>query len=319
MGVMTQMGGVPVRCNSYSILGGYTMKWILVLACAILMACSLSAAPAVADTGPTLSVNPSLNRAFLVLDNGRTVTMDAATRTFTLRTAQGQTATVSFAQVAQFETSIPAEQQALVDEWIALVTDSGNEFTLTDSHQPTLAVSEPGLPGPPGYVDPYSLPGDGPILMREPGGSINGATQSTPGDPEENDCLLVPCGCRFGNCWPGHGYPFGMGMIYYSEDGSGGLGEKSEARQLCEADHREAWIAARASYCTNQSLWGWTAAIAGGRAAATCSAAAISSGAALAPCALEMAAFGAAAAHWVEARRMCTTTYPGSGLACAGL
>lgn len=245
--------------------------------------------------------------------------MDASTRTFTLRTASGQIATVSFAQVAQLETSIPAEQQALVDQWIALVTDPGNEFTLTDSQQPTLAVSEPGLPGPPGYVDPYSLPGAGPTLMREPGGSINGATQSTPGDPEGGDCLLVPCGCRFGNCWPGHGYPFGMGMIYYSEDGSAGLGEQSEARQLCEADHREAWIAARASHCTDQSSFGWSAVFLGGKAATSCGAAALSSGAAIAPCAFDLALFATAAAHWVDARRMCTTTYPGSGTACAGL
>lgn len=283
------------------------------------MACSLSAAPAVADTGPTLSVNPNLSRAFLVLDNGRTVTMDASTRTFTLRTASGQIATVSFAQAAQFETSIPTEQQALVDQWIALVTDSGNEFTLTNSNQPTLAVSEPLLPGPPGYLDPYSLPGDGPMLMLEPAGSLSGSTQSIPGEPEDGDCELVPCSCQFGSCWPGHGYPFGMGIIYYSEDGSSGLGEKSKARQLCEADHREAWIATRASYCTNQSFWGWTAALAGGKAAVTCSAAALSSGAAIAPCAIDMAAFGAAAAHWVDARRMCTTSYPGSGLDCAGL
>lgn len=54
-----------------------------------------------ADTGPTLSVNQSLHSAYLVLDDGKIVTMDGTTRTFTLRTPQGQTGTVSFEQVAQ--------------------------------------------------------------------------------------------------------------------------------------------------------------------------------------------------------------------------
>ena len=110
------------------------MKRISVLASAILMACSLTAAPAAADTGPTLSVNPDLSSAYMVLDDGKIMTMDAATQTFTLRTAQGQTATVSFQQVAQLETSIPTEQQALVNEWIAMLDNPSNTFTLTDSH-----------------------------------------------------------------------------------------------------------------------------------------------------------------------------------------
>lgn len=57
------------------------MKRISVLASAILMACTLINAPAVADTGPTLSVNPALTSAYMVLDDSRTMTMNAATPT----------------------------------------------------------------------------------------------------------------------------------------------------------------------------------------------------------------------------------------------
>ncbi|NGX15172.1 hypothetical protein [Wenzhouxiangella sp. XN24] len=126
------------------------MRRLTALASATLTACSLSIAPVMADTGPTLSINPDLSRGFLVLDNGNTVTMDGVTQRFTLTTPQGGVLHLTFEEVAASHTGVPAEQQSLINQWVSTVTNPDNMFTSTDSHEPTLAVTSGGLPGSPG-------------------------------------------------------------------------------------------------------------------------------------------------------------------------
>lgn len=295
------------------------MKRISVLASAILMACSLTAAPAAADTGPTLSVNPDLSSAYMVLDDGKIMTMDAATQTFTLRTAQGQTATVSFQQVAQLETSIPTEQQALVNEWIAMLDNPSNTFTLTDSHQPTLAVSQGGLEPPPGEWKIEGVPGGGSHSTFMTGDEFGASTQSFPSGPGDGDCLLVPCSCRTGSCWPGRPWGSGGGMEYSVDGGRSGPGEQSKRRQECEADHEAAFIAQQGASCALLGSLGWATGVAMGTAAVTCGAAGATSGAALVPCASSFASFVGAAMSYISARQTCRSHYHGSGTACVGL
>lgn len=270
-----------------------------------------------ADTGPTLSVNQALHSAYLVLDDGKIVTMDGTTRTFTLRTPQGQTGTVSFEQVAQWETAVPAEQQALVNEWVSMLNDPSNNFTFTNSHQPTLALSESSLPPPPGSVIIQGLLGSGHDLQLGVQGGLDSSTLSMP----RYNCDLAPCSCQVGDCFPGHGQPWGLwGMIYYSLDGAGGgSGRASKAKQNCLADHEAAWMSQQGASCALMSSLGMAAGIAGARAFTTCLAAGATSGAALAPCAFNMAAFAAAATGYTNARLMCRSTYPGAGNNCAGL
>lgn len=294
------------------------MKRISVLASAILMACSLTAAPAAADTGPTLSVNPDLSSAYMVSDDGRTMTMDAATQTFTLRTAQGQTATVSFQQVAQMETSIPTEQQALVDEWISMLNNPSNTFTLTDSHEPTLAVSQGGLEPPPGEWKIQGVPGGGSHSTFITGDEFGASTQSFPSGPGEGDCLLVPCSCRSGSCWPGRPWGSGGGLVY-SVDGGSGLGEQSVARQECEADHEAAFFTQQGAACVSMGQRGGTTAVFGALAVASCAVAGGTSGAALAPCARNFSLFVVSAMSYISARQTCRSHYHGSGTACQGL
>jgi hypothetical protein len=274
-----------------------------------------------ADEAPTLSVNPALNRAYLILDDGKTVTMDATTRMFTFRTASGQTATVSFEQVAQLETPIPADQQALLNEWVSIINNPSNTFTLTDSHEPTLGLSESGLPPPPGFVDIQGHPGIGYNSMLSIQGGLDALTQGTQGGPV-TDCAFVPCSCQFGECYPGSGQPWGLwGMIYYSLDGGGGggPGRSSEAKQRCLRDHESAWLSQQGASCALMNGLGMTAAYFGAVAGGTCAAAAATSGAAIAPCAKGLARFAVAATAYLQARQACRSPYPGPGSACAGL
>lgn len=299
-------------------MNGFSTLTLFVIFLAMLFTSSDSAT---ADTTPTLSVNPALQRAYMVLDDGKTVTMDAAMGTFTLRTAQGQTATVSFEQVAQLETAIPADQQALVNEWVSIINDPKNTSTFTDSHQPTLALSDSGLPPPPGFFDPQGFPGGGYELTFGGQGGIDASIQGDVTNPG-GGCAFVPCSCGGGQCYPGDGMPWGLwGMIYYALDanGGGGPGMSSAAKQACLRDHESAWLSQQGASCSLTTGLGLTAAYFGAVAGGTCAAAGATSGAAILPCAKAMGRFAVAATAYLQARQQCRSTYPGAGSACAGL
>jgi hypothetical protein len=118
----------------------------------------LSTQAAVASTGATFTVNPELQQAILLLDSGEKVTANASTEVFTLQAPNGQSVSLTFAQVASGITGIPSEQQALIQQWRTKIRDQANKHTITNKHEPTLALPHGGVDLPPGDEQVYGAP-----------------------------------------------------------------------------------------------------------------------------------------------------------------
>ena len=270
-----------------------------------------------ASNGPTITVNPDARQAILVLDSGERITMNANGDVFSLQTPHGQNFTFTFAQIAETLSGVPSQRHALVQQWRASVGNPGNRFTVTNTHEPTLSLATDAGRLPPGNVIVQGVPGiiDGDLAsdpLEEQVGpmySLSGGA-TTPGP-----CSLIPCSCSGGECWPAHGFGFGMGMIYFFMD-SGASGRATRERQMCLAAHYENWRMQQQAYCASVNNAGLAAAVATGTAVAACSTVPGTMAATAKYCLGAFATAVTTTIGFINSHQACRSNYPGAGNRC---
>jgi hypothetical protein len=270
-----------------------------------------------ASNGPTITVNPDVRQALLILESGERITMNGMSDVFSLQTPHGQTFTFTFTQLAQSLTGIPSEQQALVQKWRASIGKPGNRFTITNTHEPTLALATDSGGLPPGSVVVQGVPGitDGDVASDpleeqvSPMYQLSGVT-SSPGP-----CSLAPCSCSGGECWPAHGFGHGMGMIYFFMDG-GGAGRATKERQNCLAVHYDNWRMQQQAHCASVGNAGVAAAVATGAAVAACSTVPGTMAATAKTCLATFATAVTTTISFINNHQACRSVYPGAGNRC---
>lgn len=182
----------------------------------------------------------------------------------------------------------------------------------------TLSVLPGSWDPPPGHFEMQGAPGIGDATDLSTLGSIE-----SPGTglgilssgPTPGPCSFAPCSCQSGECHPAHGFPWGLGMIYFAMDAGGG-GKATTERQTCLATHYNNWRMQQQANCASVTSHGLTFGATLGTTFAACSATPATWGVAAKACAASMGAMGVAGFSFIQAQRACRANYPGAGSAC---